>query len=173
MRRALIWPLALPFAAVSVLAGHAVAYGATGAAAGARHGYLEHAPQVVAVLVLLGLVGLACDGRARSASFRPVAALAAAGFACQEHLEPLLHAGDLPFLLTSPTFWLGLALQLPFAAAVWLGARRLARTFAITVARAGPPRLATLPRISAVPALRAPVGIPVGAVPGRGPPLPS
>jgi len=171
MRRALMWPFAVPFAAASILAGHAVSYAVTGASPGAVHGYLEHAPQVVAVLVLLGLLGLARDGRARSASFGPVAALAAVGFTCQEHLELLVHTGELPLLLTSPTFWLGLALQLPFAAAVWLVARRLARTLA-SVERRGPPRLAILPLTPPAARLCVPVAMPAGAVPGRGPPGP-
>lgn len=169
MRRALIWLLALPFAAASILAGHAAAYALTGASQEAMHGYLEHAPQVVAVLVLVGLLGLARDGRARSASFAPVAALAATGFTCQEHLERLLHTGEVPFLLTSSTFWLGLALQLPFAVVVWLVARRLARSLA-SVARPHPPRLAILPLVLPAPRLFMRTSLPAGAVPGRGPP---
>lgn len=171
MRRALTWIVAVPLAAASILAGHAAAYSLTGTPLGPTHGYLEHAPQIVAVLVLLALLGLARDGRARATSGAPVAALAAAGFVCQEHLERALHSGQLPLLLTSPAFWLGLALQLPFAAAVWLLARRLARTLAAP-ARPGPPRLATLPLTLSRPLEPAP-GLPaVGAARGRGPPLP-
>lgn len=171
MRRLLIWLIALPFAAASVIGGHAAAYTVTGAPADGAHGYLEHAPQVVAVLVLLGLLGLARDGRHRS-SFVPVATLAAVGFVCQEHLERLLHSGELPLLLTSSTFWLGLALQLPFAAVVWLVARRLACTLA-SMKRPGPPRLAILPLTPPATRLGVRAAISAGAVPGRGPPCSS
>ena len=172
MRRALIWLLTLPFAAASILAGHAAAYALTGAPADAVHGYLEHAPQVVAILVLLGLLGLAHEGRARTPSLMPVAVLAAAGFTCQEHLEQLLHTGDVPFLLASPTFWVGLALQLPFAAAVWLLARRLARTL-IPGGRPGPPRLAILPLLLPAMPRFAVAAVTPGPVRGRGPPASS
>lgn len=169
MRRSLISLLSLPFAAASILAGHAAAYALTGASPGGIHGYLEHAPQVVAVLVLLGLVGLAHAGRARTSSHVPVATLALAGFACQEHLERLAHTGEVPFLLASPTFLLGLALQLPFAAALWLLARRVARTLA-RVERDGPPRLALLPLLP-LPASRLAAAVAVaGCARGRAPP---
>jgi hypothetical protein len=172
MRRALLWVLILPFAAVSVLVGHGVAYSVTRTPADDFHGYLDHAPQVLAVLLLVGLVGLAYESRARSLSVFPVAATAVVGFACQEHLERLLHTGSLPLLLTSPTFWVGLALQLPFAAVVWLVARRLARTIA-RAERSGPPRLAILPLTRPATRLYAPAAFSAGAVPGRGPPCPS
>jgi hypothetical protein len=172
MRRTLLWLLTLPFAAASILAGHAAAYALTGAPADAVHSYLEHAPQVVAILVLLGLLGLAHEGRTRTPSLAPVAVLAATGFACQEHLEQLAHTGDVPFLLTSATFWLGVALQLPFAAAVWYLARRLARPLG-PGGRSGPPRLAILPLL--LPAMpRFPVAaVTGGPVRGRGPPASS
>ena len=170
MRRALLWALILPFAALSVLLGHASAYWLTGAPADTFHGYLDHAPQVLAVLVLVGLVGLAYESRARSLSVLPVAATAATGFACQEHLERLLHTGGLPpLLLASPAFWLGLAMQLLFAAVVWLVARRLARTLA-SAERTRPPRLAILPLTTRPARLHTPAAISAGAVPGRGPP---
>ncbi len=172
MRRALIWSLALPFAAVSILAGHAAAYALTGAPAGTVHGYLGHAPQIAAVLVLLGLIGLARDARAREASALPVAALAAVGFTCQEHLESVLHSGELPFLLSSSTFWVGLVLQIPFAAVVWLAGRLLARSLAGAVL-SHPPRLALLPVVRPAVSRAVPVSAATGAVPGRGPPLPA
>lgn len=172
MRRSLLWLLSLPFAAASILAGHAAAYALTGASPGGVHGYLEHAPQVVAVLVLLGLLGLAHAGRARTPSHAPVAALAVAGFACQEHLERFAHTGQAPFLLGSPTFLLGLALQLPFAAAVWLLARRVARTLA-RVERHGPPRLALLPLLLPPAPRLAAAAVAAGGARGRGPPTSS
>ncbi len=172
MRRALAWVLVLPFAAVSVLAGHAAAYALTGAPADRLHGYLEHAPQVVALLVLVGLVGLAFESRARSTSALPIAGIAVLGFACQEHLERLLHTGRLPFLLTSLVFWVGLALQLPLAVAVWLLARRLAGPVA-GVPGCRPPMLAVLPLVRAPSRGAVRPAVSSGGVPGRGPPLPS
>lgn len=169
MRRSLIWLVSLPFAAVSILSGHAVAYALTGAPAEGLHGYLEHAPQVVAILALLGLLALAYAGRARTPSSLPVAALAALGFACQEHLERFAHTGEVPFLLGSPTFLLGLALQLPFAALVWVLARRVARSL-VSAGRQGPPALALLPLLLA-PVPRVAVTVPPrGRIRGRAPP---
>ena len=116
-RRMLAWLLVTPLAAVGVLAAHAAAYAVTRASLGEEHGYLEHAPQVAGLLASLALVGLALQERSLSRfSPRWVAPLAPLGFVCQEHIERLVHTGQLPFLLTSPTFLVGLALQLPVAA---------------------------------------------------------
>lgn len=171
MRRSLIWLFSLPFAAVSIVAGHAAAYRLTGAsvAAGGVHGYLEHAPQVVAILALLGLLGLAQAGRARTPSHLPLATLAMTGFACQEHLERFAHTGEVTFLLTSPTFLLGLALQLPFTAVVWLLARRLARSLG-RLGRHDPPRLALLPLLSPPAARATPGAVALTGARGRAPP---
>jgi hypothetical protein len=116
-RRLLAWILVTPVAAAGVLVTHALAYRLTGVRPGPVHEYLAHGPQVVFVLASLALVGLALQDRSLSRfSTRWVAPLAPLGFVCQEHLERLVHTGQLPFLLTSPTFLLGLALQLPVAA---------------------------------------------------------
>ncbi len=96
MRRALTWVLLLPFAAASVLIGHVVAYRVTGAPADGLHGYLAHAPQVVLILATLALLGLAADARARRSSPLPLALLAIGAFVAQEHLERLIHTGDVP-----------------------------------------------------------------------------
>ena len=115
-RRLLAWILVTPVATAGVLVTHALAYRVTGVQPGPVHEYLAHAPQVVFVLASLALVGLALQERSLSRfSARWVAPLAPLGFACQEHLERLVHTGQLPFLLSSPTFLLGLALQLPVA----------------------------------------------------------
>ena len=119
MRRTLTWLVAMPFAAASVLVGHAIAYRALGMPVDDLHGYLAHAPQVVLILATLALVGLAADARARRSSPVPVASLAVVAFVAQEHLERLIHTGHVPFLLASPVLWLGIALQLPVAFAVW------------------------------------------------------
>lgn len=113
-RRALAWALVTPVAAAGVLVTHAVAYRLTGTAPGPTHDYLVHAPQVMTLLASLGLLGLALQERSLSRAsawwFVPLAPL---GFACQEHVERLAHTGQLPWLLTTPTFLLGLVLQLP------------------------------------------------------------
>jgi hypothetical protein len=128
-RRMLAWLLVTPLAAVGVLAAHAAAYAVTATSLGEEHGYLEHAPQVAGLLASLALVGLALQER----SLRPrsawwVAPIAPLGFTCQEHLERLVHTGQLPFLLTSPTFLVGLALQLPVAAVCVVLVRRIVGT---------------------------------------------
>jgi hypothetical protein len=172
MRRTLIWLLTLPFAAVSVLLGHALAYRLTGTPVGDVHGYLEHAPQVVLILVSVALLGLAADTRARRHSPLPVAALAVVSFVVQEHLERLVHTGHLPFLLASPVLWLGIVLQVPLAAAVWLVSRDLSEDIAAPARRAVP-RLAGLP-LTFAPAVPRPVAL-ITAVArrGRGPPAAS
>jgi hypothetical protein len=128
-RRALAWVLVTPIAAAGVLLTHALAYAVTGTAPGPAHEYLAHAPQVVGLLASLGLVGLAVQERSLSRSsawwFVP---LAPAGFVCQEHVERLAHTGDLPWLLTTPAFLLGLALQLPVALVCVLVVRRVVGT---------------------------------------------
>jgi hypothetical protein len=129
LRRTLAWILVVPLTAAGLLATHALAYELTGTSAGPVHGYLAHAPQVVGVLATLSLVGLALQqrsvGRLSASSF---ALLAPVGFACQEHLERLVHTGELPWLLTSPAFVLGLAMQVPVALACVLVARRVSGT---------------------------------------------
>jgi hypothetical protein len=172
VRRTLTWLLTLPFAAASVLLGHAIAYRALGMPADDLHGYLAHAPQLVLILATLALLGLAADSRARQHSPVPIASLAIGAFVAQEHLERLIHTGQVPFLLTSPVLWLGVALQLPLAFVVWTVARRLAEEIAAprrrTVARTA--RFA-VPPIALVgqPACSAPGA----AHPGRGPPFSS
>ena len=85
---------------------------------GPEHDYLAHVPQVVGLLASIALAGLALQDRSvRPRStwwFVPMAPL---GFAVQEHLERFVHTGHVPWLLTSSTFIVGLALQLPVAAA--------------------------------------------------------
>ena len=125
-RRLLAWALVTPVAAAGILAAHALAYALTGTATGSLHDYLGHGPQVVGVLASLGLVGLALQersvGRPPALAF---ALLAPLGFACQEHVERLVHTGELPWLLTTPAFLLGLALQAPVALLCVFVARRV------------------------------------------------
>jgi uncharacterized membrane protein len=143
MRRTLTWLVTLPFAAASVVIGHAIAYGVTGTPTGGMHDYLAHAPQIVFILASLAVLGLAADSRARRHSPVPLAALGVGAFVVQEHLERLIHTGHVPFLFASPVIWVGIALQLPLALVVWFVARRLAEDIATPVRR----RVRALPRI--------------------------
>jgi hypothetical protein len=115
-RRMLAWLLVTPVAATGVLGAHAVSYWLTGTTAGSIHAYLGHVPQVVAVLASIGLVGLAVQERSFGRlPLWPFALVGPLGFTCQEHVERLAHTGELPFLLTTPSFAVGLVLQLPVA----------------------------------------------------------
>jgi hypothetical protein len=132
--RLLAWALVTPVAAAGILAAHALAYGLTGTDPGPFHAYLGHVPQVVGVLATIGLVGLAVQQRSLGRrSTGTLALLAPVGFACQEHLERLAHTGELPWLMTTPAFLVGLALQLPVALLCAVVARRIAGT--LTAAR--------------------------------------
>ena len=171
-RRALAWALTTPVAAVGVLLAHAVAYRLTGTEPGSAHAYLAHAPQVLVLLATIALVGLAYGerslGRRSAWAFSLVAPV---GFACQEHVERFAHTGELPWLLTTPTFLLGLALQVPVALACVLVARRVAGT--LTGGRRRRPASlsdAWLP-LSTRPAAR-PGGVRPSRACGRAPPRP-
>jgi len=169
VRRSLTWLVTLPFAAASVLVGHAIAYRVTGTPLGDVHGYLEHVPQVVLILVSVALLGLAADTRARRQSPVPLAALAVVSFAVQEHLERLAHTGQMPFLLASPVFWIGILLQAPLAIAIWLVSRRVSEDLAVRV----PVRTPGLARLPVVVARPAPAPVIVArstSRSGRGPP---
>lgn len=137
-----LWPLVLVLSAAGILVGHDLSYRLAGVGDGGIHAYLAHAPQILlALLVPAVLVSLAASGVAP----RPVAfaLLGGGGFTLMEHFERAVH-GELPWLLTSPVFLLGLALQVPFALAAWW----LATTLAALPAPA--PRLPRLvPRFSA------------------------
>jgi hypothetical protein len=135
-----------PVAAAGVLAAHGLAYRLTGTPSGAVHAYLDHGPQVVAVLATVALLGLALQDRSLSAAsswwFAPLAPL---GFAAQEHLEGLVHTGHVPWLLTTPSFVLGLLLQIPVALLCVLVVRRVTGTLTAVPARATSPAEAWLP----------------------------
>ena len=170
MRRTLTWLVTLPFAAASVVIGHAIAYGVTGTPTGGMHDYLAHAPQIVLILASLAVLGLAADTRARRQSPLPLAGLGIGVFIAQEHLERLIHTGHVPFLFASPVMWIGIALQLPLAVTIWFVARRLAEAIATPVRRVARrvPRLVQL----LAPLVLPPVAsAPGAAFPARGPPV--
>jgi hypothetical protein len=143
-RRLLTWALVAPLAAGGALVAHALAYRMTGTAPGPAHAYLEHVPQVLAILATVGIVGLAFQQRSAGRHATWVFAAAAPfGFACQEHVERLAHTGELPWLLTTPAFLVGLALQVPVALLCLAVARRVAGTLR-------PARVARPPLVAAV-----------------------
>jgi hypothetical protein len=162
-----VWLAVLPLVAGGVLVSHALAYRLTGTQLGSLHAYLSHAPQVLAVAGLVGCaLGIASRRGPSSAWPYPVAAVLA--FAVQEHVERLAHTGDLPWLLASPVFLVGLLLQLPVALLVWSLASRLLAPAELR--RATPPSLSAL--LLAVLAPRAAVVAPAPAPArtSRGPP---
>ena len=172
MRRTLTWLVTLPFAAASVLIGHALAYRVTGTPTGGMHDYLAHAPQIVFILASLAVLGLAADTRARRHSPLPLAVLGIGAFIAQEHLERLIHTGHVPFLFASPVMWVGIVLQLPLAVTIWFVARRLAEDIATPVRRVARP----VPRLVQLlaPLVLPPVAsAPGAAFPARGPPVTS
>ena len=168
MDRVRVWLAVAPVGAAGVLVSHALAYRLTGTPGASTHAYLDHAPQVLLVLAVLGVAFAAFTSRHASvcAWAFPTAALAA--FAVQEHLERILHTGEIPFLLDRPVFVVGLLLQLPFAVGAWLLARALLGSLAEERSRR--PRL---PRaLLAVVMPRAPdvLPVPIRPLPARGPP---
>jgi hypothetical protein len=153
-----------------VLAGHELAYRITGTPEGTAHDYLSHAPQVVLVLVAIGLATARIGTRVRIPAAWQLPLAAVSTFVVQEHVERLVHTGSVPWLLTSPVFLVGLALQLPIA----LVARLVSR--GVLGALAGPLR-SRARRVPRPPgAVPTPVGTAVRSfaalpLPGRGPPI--
>jgi hypothetical protein len=157
-----------PVLAAGVLVSHALAYRVTGTPTERFHAYLEHAPQVLLVLALCGIV-LGGFGRRREAPAAYVFPLIAmTTFAVQEHLERVVHEGTLPFLLASPVFVVGVLLQIPVALGAWVLARWL-----LAAGDAPLPSVALRPRFD-LPLVPAPVAALASAEPpaarGRGPP---
>jgi hypothetical protein len=142
--RILAWLLTVALSAAGVLMAHAVAYSVTGTAPGDLHGYLSHAPQLVAVIVTIALGVLALWSRSPRVRLWPFPVLALVGFVAQEHVERLWHTGQLPWLGGHPAFLVGLALQLPVALGVWALARFLLRAVTEEAPRRAPPRVSRL-----------------------------
>jgi len=125
--RTRVWLVVSPVVAAGVLVAHSLAYRLTGTPTDSFHAYLGHAPQVVLLLAIAGIVvgALGAPRQAPGAHVFPVVALGT--FVVQEHVERLAHGGGVPLLLTSPAFLLGLALQIPVAVGAWVLARWLLR----------------------------------------------
>ena len=163
-----MWLAATPLLAAGVLVAHACAYRMTGTPTGSAHDYLGHAPQVLAVLAVVGAALAVFTSRRREPApwAFPLAGLGA--FALQEHVEGLAHSGELPLVVTSPAFVVGLLLQLPFGIAAWLLARALLSSLHEPERRR--PRLPRPLWVIVVPALPDVRAVPVAPLPGRGPP---
>jgi len=179
------WLVSLPVVLAGCLTAHVAAYALVepdGHArhellAGTGHGYLAQLPLLAAggvILLLAAALHHALRGRVgtrpRSLLF---AVLPPVAFAFQEHVERLLHAGDVPLgTALEPTFVIGLALQIPFAllarvlaravlgAADVLGTLLRRRPTARPRVRVRLPLSAQLPRVDPLAA----------GAPGRGPP---
>lgn len=169
-RRVAALAVAAPIAA-GTLAAHQGAYALAGVAPGTAHGYLAYAPLALVVLTLAAFGALLADTRP-AALARPwlFVAVGLGAFAGQEHVERLLHDGQAPWLLTSPVFLLGLALQLPFALLAWLAARSLATVVEALLTVPHRPRGAVLRQLVTLawfPPCRSALVLPAAA---RGPP---
>jgi hypothetical protein len=158
--------------AAGVLVSHALAYRITSTPTDRFHDYLEHAPQVLLVLALSGVV-LGGFGRRRivpAAHVFPVVAVTT--FVVQEHVERVVHEGSFPILLTSPAFVAGVVLQVPVALVAWM----LARWLLAAVGEVPALRLAVHPRFD-LPVVASPAAplcsVDPPAALGRGPPSPS
>jgi hypothetical protein len=172
-----VWLVSLPVLLAGCLAAHMVAY-LVAEPAHHDHGYLARLPLFAAGALILLLAAALHHGVRGSAGARPApwlfAILPPVAFSLQEHLERLLHSGDLAVsVVLTPTFLIGLALQLPFALLSWALARavlRAAETVAALLRTARRPRLrlhVRLPLACGLPRIRP---LALGAA-GRGPPL--
>jgi hypothetical protein len=192
-RRRLAWLLSVPLMLAGIEAAHWLAFRLVYANAWERsqalaqsgHSYLGDWLPAAAVASALSLSALALQIRERAGSQHgraplppPAAAFAVLpplAFAIQEHLESLLHAGTLTGVAESPTFLVGVALQLPFALIAYLLARLMLRVadlvgrrLASEAPRPGP-AACLRPRRRDLRALT-PLAL-VGTSPGRGPPI--
>jgi len=163
------WLVLSPVLAAGELVSHALAYRITGTPTERFHAYLGHAPQVLLLLTLSGIVlgALGRRGPAPRAYVFPLVAVTT--FALQEHLERIVHGGDFPVLVTSPAFVVGLLLQVPVALVAWV----LARWLLVAAGDAASPRRVLrphfdLPLVTAPAAVLGSAGAP--APMGRGPP---
>ena len=127
MTRTRVWLVVSPVVAAGVLVAHSLAYRLTGTPADPFHAYLGHAPQVLLLLAIAGIVvgALGAPRQPPPAHVFPLVALGT--FVVQEHVERIVHGGGVPLLVTSPAFLVGLALQIPVALGAWAIARWLLR----------------------------------------------
>jgi hypothetical protein len=191
-RRRLPWLVAVPLIVGGSFSAHGLSYRIVAPDTGARaqlleqtgHGYLDHAPLAIAILLALLVAGLGLRAARtlRGGISAPLSAwlffsMPLVGFALQEHLERLFHDGSFPLgAVLEPTFLVGLLLQLPFALAAYVVAWALLEV----AERIGPSLRASppgrWPSAQSVPPPQAQVEFPrIPALalgrPQRGPPL--
>jgi hypothetical protein len=190
-RRAVTWMLAASLATLGSIWAHTITYRIVAPndlahrqlLARTGHGYLEHAPLVVGLLVACVVIGLALRAAAAfsdrphgSRPAWPFAALPIVLYAVQEHLERTVQLDSFPLTaMLEPTFLVGVLLQIPFALAALLLARallgladELGRALAATTPR--PRSLAAFPyRPASAPDLRRRPKLAAGCA-ERGPP---
>jgi hypothetical protein len=173
VNRTRVWLVVSPVIATGVLTAHWLAYRLTSTPTDPLHGYLQHAPQVLLLLAAAGVILAAVSARGQAPPTRAFPLVALATFVLQEHLERLVHGGGVPFLLTSPAFLLGLALQIPVALVTWALARWLLA--ALHAARPRTPPRVRIVLVRLVDPISALAAIDVVLRTGRGPPdlLPS
>ena len=194
-RQLAVWLLSLPVMVVGSQCAHALAYRLAYPNAHLRlsellltgHGYMvRHPGDLPLLLAVIGAIELVALGWLALGGIRPslrgplpawgFALLPLLGFTLQELLERLLVGGGFSWwVVLTPTFKLGLLLQLPFSLATYLVARLLLRAAnelrtVVTHDAPKPRQLAPLLRwivpVSSLPAAHAPAL----AHPGRGPP---
>lgn len=191
-RRWLAWLLAVPLMVAGTETAHWLAFRLvypnvwerSQALAASGHGYLTYWPVAAGIggAMTLAAVALGARGHAHGArgDSSPPPALVFAllpplAFALQEHLESLVHSGSITGVAESPTFVVGLALQLPFAlvafAAAWL-LLRVARLVGARLRGCAPRRAPSTPIGTLRPrdAARRLLLL-LGATSSRGPPL--
>jgi hypothetical protein len=141
MRVLATWLLTLPLIGSGLLLAHELSYRAVEPHTHSRdallqstgHGYLGHLPLAAALgasMLVIGVALLSARAFRGKAALRlrvwPFAVLPPFAFAVQEHLERMVHTGELSVSTAlAPTFVLGLLLQAPFALAAFLIARAL------------------------------------------------
>jgi hypothetical protein len=163
VRRGLIWALTLPLLLGGIEAAHALAYRLVYPQLHARvllatgHAYLAWLPLLLGVSGALALVALVAAGidaaHGRSPRDLPAWAFAVVppvAFVLQEVLELSLHLGTFGWrAVLAPTFFPGLALQLPLALLAYVAARLLLRTAERLGRALAPVRLAPLLELAA------------------------
>jgi hypothetical protein len=169
VQRTQVWLAVSPIILAGVLIAHALAYDVTRTAPGPTHDYLAHIPQLFVLLVLVGFASTGLTARLQLPPTWLFPVVAMATFVVQEHVERLVHTGQLPWLLTSPVFVVGVVLQLPVALVVWALARRLLGVLVERVLRRPRAAHGLIPIVAPVVAEAVPVAITLR--PGRGPPV--
>jgi hypothetical protein len=169
VNRVRVWLVVSPVVAAGVLVAHTLAYDLTSTPTDPFHAYLAHAPQVLLLLAVSGVV-LAGFGPRREALSPAAIPLAGFGtFVAQEHVERILHGGGIPILVTSSAFLVGLALQIPVGVLAWLLARWLLGSVCPCERVSARPQLAFLIRATPIHDVAA---FEVPARCSRGPPTP-